>query len=87
MDSGIKCKLAGDTELCGAAEVLEGRDAVQRDLDRPEKWVHMNLIEFSKSKVLYLGHDNLKHYLRWVEHRLRAVLGFRCKLIVLECYS
>ncbi|KAJ7397455.1 hypothetical protein BTVI_135230 [Pitangus sulphuratus] len=39
MNSGIECtlsKLANDTELCGAANTLEGKDAIQRDLDRPE---------------------------------------------------
>lgn len=67
MGSGIKCTLskpAGDTELCGAADVLEGRDAIQRHLGRPERWVHVNLIQFSKakSKVLHLGHDYNHNY-------------------------
>lgn len=35
-ESGIVCTLvvcAGDTELSGAGEALEGRDAIQRDVE------------------------------------------------------
>ncbi|RMC19575.1 hypothetical protein DUI87_03133 [Hirundo rustica rustica] len=37
MDSGTECtlsKFANDTELCGAVDMLERQDVIQRDLDR-----------------------------------------------------
>ncbi|KAK4822305.1 hypothetical protein QYF61_013004 [Mycteria americana] len=56
-------KLADDTKLGRAADRPEGSAAIQKDLDRLEKWGEKNLMEFNKgkSKVLQLGRNNPIH--------------------------
>jgi len=76
MDSGTECtpcNFADDTKLCGVVNTLEGRDAIQRDPDRPGRWACVNLLKFNKSKgkVLHTGQGNPKNKYRlgreWIE--------------------
>lgn len=56
-------KFADDTKQRGVADTPEGLAAIQKDLDRLEKWAERNLMQFNKGKykVLYLERNNPRH--------------------------
>ncbi|NXD64065.1 ARMC4 protein, partial [Eolophus roseicapillus] len=69
MDSGIECtlsKFANDTKLCGSVDTLEGKNAIQKDLDTLVRWADANLMKFNqaKCKVLHLSWGNPRHSYR-----------------------
>ena len=81
-DSGIECtlsKFADNTSLCDMVNMLEGRDAIQRDLESLESWARAYLMKFNKAKckVLHMGGGIPSTTTGWARNGLSAALRRR----------
>ena len=66
LDCGIECtvsKFADDIKLTGVVNIIEGRDTIEGDLDRLEKWAHESVMRCNKAKckVLHLSRGSPRY--------------------------
>jgi len=74
---GFKCTLSDfpdDTKLSSAVGKLEGRDAIQRDLNKLKRWALVKLMRFNKAKckVLHLGQGSSSYVYKLGEELLES---------------
>lgn len=69
-------QVCNNTKLSGAVDMLERKDAIQRDLNRLQKQAHEKIMKFNKvkGKALHLSWGNPKHKYRLGDKWLEKIL-------------
>ncbi|KAK4822681.1 hypothetical protein QYF61_019550 [Mycteria americana] len=70
LDKGIGCtlsKFADHTKLCRSVDLFEDRKALQRDLDRLDRWDEANCMRFNKARSCTLATTTHRLGEEWLE--------------------
>ena len=90
-DDGIECtlrKFVDDSKVNGAVGTIEGRDAIQRDLNNLKRWAHVNLMKFNKAKCkvlhLYQGNPRCRYRYRLEDELFESNPGEKDLRVVID---